>query len=161
MVSNGQDYMSCPPLSVLTTDNQPLRYQFATIWGTSAATAQAAWMAAQLFAEYPGIWPETVRALLVHSARWTQKMVSKYNTDDKKTRGRRDLLRICGYGRSGHQRSVLCGGEKYPEGAQLSFQGILLWNERKLLESYRSVDGDPYVSRHDAGGRCTALCRIF
>lgn len=108
MVSNGQDYMSCPPLSVLTTDNQPLRYQFATIWGTSAATAQAAWMAAQLFAEYPGIWPETVRALLVHSARWTQKMVSKYNTDDKKTRGRRDLLRICGYGIPDLNRAIQC-----------------------------------------------------
>lgn len=98
MVTNGQDYMSCPPLSVLTTDNQPLKYQFAAVWGTSSATAQAAWMAAQLFAEYPGIWPETVRALLVHSARWTQKMVSKYNANDKKTKGRRDLLRICGYG---------------------------------------------------------------
>ena len=108
MVSNGQDYMSCPPLSVLTTNNQPLRYQFATIWGTSAATAQAAWMAAQLFAEYPGIWPETVRALLVHSARWTQKMVSKYNTDDKKTRGRRDLLRICGYGIPDLNRAIQC-----------------------------------------------------
>ena len=108
MVSNGQDYMSCPPLSVLTTDNQPLKYQFATIWGTSSATAQAAWMAAQLFAEYPGIWPETVRALLVHSARWTQKMIDKYNTNDQKSKGRRDLLRICGYGIPDLGRAIQC-----------------------------------------------------
>ena len=108
MVTNGQDYMSCPPLSVLTTDNQPLKYQFAAVWGTSSATAQAAWMAAQLFAEYPGIWPETVRALLVHSARWTQKMVSKYNANDKKTKGRRDLLRICGYGIPDLNRAIQC-----------------------------------------------------
>ena len=32
------------------------------------ATAQAAHMAAQIYAEYPGIWPETVRALMIHSA---------------------------------------------------------------------------------------------
>lgn len=119
MVSNGQDYMSCPPLSVLTTDHQPLKYQFATIWGTSAATAQAAWMAAQLFAEYPGVWPETVRALLVHSARWTQKMISKYNKDDKKTKGRRDLLRICGYGIPDLKRAMKC----YSNSVNMIIQG--------------------------------------
>lgn len=119
MVTNGRDYLSCPQLSVLTTDSQPLKYQFATIWGTSSATAQAAWMAAQLFAEYPGIWPETVRALLVHSARWTRKMVSQYNANDKKTKGRRDLLHICGYGIPDLKRAIQC----YSNSVNMVIQG--------------------------------------
>ena len=41
---------------------------------TSAATAQAARMAAILQAEYPKLWPETIRALLIHSAEWTERM---------------------------------------------------------------------------------------
>ncbi|HET8658937.1 MAG TPA: S8 family peptidase [Micromonosporaceae bacterium] len=41
---------------------------------TSAATAQAAHLAASILADYPSIWPETVRALIVHSAEWTDAM---------------------------------------------------------------------------------------
>jgi hypothetical protein len=37
--------------------------------GTSAASAMVARMGAVLFAEYPDLWPETVRALLIHSCR--------------------------------------------------------------------------------------------
>jgi hypothetical protein len=41
---------------------------------TSAATAQAAHLAASILADYPSVWPETVRALIVHSAEWTAAM---------------------------------------------------------------------------------------
>jgi len=41
---------------------------------TSAATAQAAHLVASVMATYPSLWPETVRALVVHSARWTPRM---------------------------------------------------------------------------------------
>jgi len=44
---------------------------------TSAATAQAAHLAASIMAEYPAIWPETVRALIVHSAEWTPAMQAR------------------------------------------------------------------------------------
>ena len=44
---------------------------------TSAATAQAAHLAASIMAEYPAIWPETVRALIVHSAEWTPAMKTR------------------------------------------------------------------------------------
>ena len=66
VATNGMDYTNCPDLSLLTTNRYPIIRLFSTIWGTSSATAQAAWMAARLYAEYPQIWPETVRALLVH-----------------------------------------------------------------------------------------------
>jgi len=108
VATNGQDYMSCPDLSLLTTNRQPLVRPFSTILGTSSATAQAAWMAAQIYAKYPGIWPETVRALLVHSARWTGEMHKQFCTDELKTKGRRNLLRSCGYGIPHLDKAIQC-----------------------------------------------------
>jgi len=108
VASNGHDYLACPDLSILTTNWKPLVRPFSTIWGTSSATAQAAWMAAQIYAEYPGIWPETVRALLVHSARWTDQMHNRFLTDGLKSRGRRNLLRSCGYGIPNLDKAIQC-----------------------------------------------------
>lgn len=108
MATNGADCTNCPDLSLLTTNRQPLLRPFSTIWGTSSATAQAAWMAAQLLAEYPGIWPETVRALLVHSSRWTDAMQRRFKTNDLKTQGRRNLLRSCGYGIPNLDKAIRC-----------------------------------------------------
>lgn len=107
-VTNGHDNLSCSELSLLTTNSQPSTNQFSTIWGTSSASAQAAWISAQLMAEYPGTWPETIRALIVHSARWTPKMQEHYNVEDQKTKGRRALLRVCGYGIPDLQRAIQC-----------------------------------------------------
>lgn len=108
VATNGADFTNCSDLSLLTTNHHPLLRLFSTIWGTSSATAQAAWMAAQLFAEYPGIWPETVRALLVHSSRWTDAMQRRFKTNDLKTQGRRNLLRSCGYGIPNLDRAIRC-----------------------------------------------------
>lgn len=63
-----------PSLSLLTTDHQPTNRLFRTLNATSAATALAARMAAQVMKSYPDLWPETVRALIVHSAQWTDRM---------------------------------------------------------------------------------------
>lgn len=92
------DYYECPDLSLLTTNYRPLVKQFSTICATSSATAQAAWFCSQLMSEYPDIWPETVRALLVHSASWTEEMIEQFCDNDTKSKGRRRLLRACGYG---------------------------------------------------------------
>lgn len=108
IATNGNDYTECSDLSLLTTNFKPMSRLFSTICGTSSATAQAAWMAAQIVAEYPGIWPETVRALLIHSARWTDSMISQFCNPDKKTAGRRNLLRSCGYGIPDLDRAIQC-----------------------------------------------------
>lgn len=108
MATNGVDYMSCPDLSLLTTGHRPLTRRFSTICATSSATAQASHMAAQIFAEYPDIWPETVRGLLVHSAQWTPQMKAQFCADDAKKTGRRNLLRICGYGIPDINRAIQC-----------------------------------------------------
>jgi hypothetical protein len=57
---------------------------------TSAATAQAAHLAAAIMADYPSAWPETVRALIVHSAEWTPVM--KARLDAATQRRPRDAL---------------------------------------------------------------------
>ena len=87
-------------LSRLTTAHDIPKHYFTTTRATSAATAQASWMASRILAAYPDIWPETVRALLVHSARWTQEMKSQFLPEGTAA-GKRDyqaLLRSCGWG---------------------------------------------------------------
>ena len=108
MATTGSDFTEASDLSLLTTHNRPLIKPFSTIWGTSSATAQAAWMAAQLMAEYPNAWPETIRALMIHSATWTDKMRSQFCYEDVKTKGRKQLLRTCGYGIPDLQKAIQC-----------------------------------------------------
>jgi hypothetical protein len=45
---------------------------------TSAATAQAAALCASVLADNPTLWPEMVRALVVHSAEWTPAMQAHF-----------------------------------------------------------------------------------
>jgi hypothetical protein len=49
-----------------------------TVNATSAATAQAAHLGASIMADNPTLWPETVRALIVHSADWTDPMAARF-----------------------------------------------------------------------------------
>ncbi|MCT1903530.1 S8 family peptidase [Oceanobacillus sojae] len=108
MVTNESDYDSCDDLALLTTSKDVLSKPLSTIWGTSSATAQASWMASQIYNEYPDIWPETVRGLLIHSASWTEKMIEQFCQEDKKTKGRRQLLRTCGYGIPNLNKALEC-----------------------------------------------------
>lgn len=95
-------------LSLLTTGPNPTSSQFGFIEATSAATAQAAWMAAQIQARYPAAWPETVRGLLVHSAQWTDTMKEQFVEDERKKGSYADLVRVCGYGVPSLDRAAAC-----------------------------------------------------
>ncbi len=79
-------------LLLLTTRVDPAGALLTTTGDTSAATALAARYAAIIWTQYPSLWPETVRALLVHSARWTSGMLSEFPQD------RRNRMRSYGYG---------------------------------------------------------------
>lgn len=85
-------------LRLLTTSHDFVnRGLFRPFSDTSAASGLAARIAAQLMTERPGTWPETVRALMVHSAEWTPAMrahLSTYPSQGEK----RSLLRRYGYG---------------------------------------------------------------
>jgi hypothetical protein len=54
-------------------------------------------MAAQISAEYPEYWPETIRALIVHSAEWTRAMQAHLSGASGK-RARQRLIRRYGFG---------------------------------------------------------------
>lgn len=85
-------------LQLLSTGHKFLTgKQLVSFGDTSAAAALAANLATKLQAQYPEYWPETIRALMIHSAKWTPAMKSRFapfNTKDKY----RQLLRYCGYG---------------------------------------------------------------
>lgn len=83
-------------ISLLTTSRQIDTNPLTAFWATSAATAQAARMAAQISTSYPAYWPETVRALMVHSARWTPPMLAAIDGCAAK-KDKTDCVRQFGY----------------------------------------------------------------
>ena len=92
-------------LSLLTTAKDFVVHPITHFWATSAATAQAARFCAQILAERPGLWPETVRALMVHSADWTPAMRAQL-ADCRNKRACRDLVRQFGYGVPDVRRAI-------------------------------------------------------
>ena len=92
--------VSMPSLSLLTTHNLPADRVLTTTNATSAATALASRLAAQVMAVYPNLWPETVRALIVHSAEWTDAMMSMF-LPSAGSPSKADYVRLlqrCGFG---------------------------------------------------------------
>lgn len=91
-----REVLTLGSLSLLSTgkdDGAPL----VSFDATSAAAAQAARMAAQLHALHPDYWPETIRAMMVHSAEWTEPMIQSLDGAAGK-RARYELIRRFGYG---------------------------------------------------------------
>ncbi len=97
-ITDGTNIDICDDVSILTTNKDVISRPFTTTNATSAATAQAAYMAAELMSSYPNLWEESIRALMVHSAQWTEQMKEQFCVDKKKSGGVRSLLRCCGYG---------------------------------------------------------------
>ncbi|MDG4601479.1 MAG: S8 family peptidase [Defluviicoccus sp.] len=98
VVTDGKAFENAvPDLCLLSTYYKPLQKAFVLSWATSAATAQVARMAGIIRADYPEYWPETVRALLVHSAQWTRAMQSRLRGAGGK-RARAKLVRRYGFG---------------------------------------------------------------
>ena len=100
-IHNYEDY------GLLTiSKNFLIKNHFDTINATSAATAQASWMAAKLMYQYPNSWPETIRGLIVHSANWSDQMINQFQTDISRKTQVKDLLRVFGYGAPSLERAL-------------------------------------------------------
>jgi hypothetical protein len=111
----GKDALSAvgvPSLNLLTTHYRPIERLFTTTNATSAASALCARMAAQLMTAYPHLRPETIRALIVHSAEWTDRMRAMYLPANKPpTKGDYvDLVRHCGWGVPDLDRALWSAG---------------------------------------------------
>ena len=92
--------------SVLTTDKQFIDNYFSLSSGTSPATAEAAHFAAQLQVEYPQLWAETLRGLIIHSAEWTEEMKRQFLPSSSRKRDYENILRTCGYGVPNIERAL-------------------------------------------------------
>ena len=117
---------SAEDLEVLTTFSaEESNALLGTIRDTSAATAQAARMAAILQSEYPEYWPESIRGLIVHSADWTPQMMDEFPRKE-----RRNRLRVYGMGVPNLNR------------ARRSAKGFATMVIQDQLQPYRSTGGD-------------------
>lgn len=88
-------------LQVLSTSSKIQFKLFDTISATSAATAQAANLAAKISYKYPELWPEGIRGLMVHSANWAEEMFKQCGIKEiekAKKSDIRTLLRVFGFG---------------------------------------------------------------
>jgi hypothetical protein len=88
------------PLCVLTTSRHHAAGRPLTVcWATSAACGSASGLVAETWNANRDLAAETVRALVVHSARWTPALTSQFpNTSD--------LLRVAGYGVADPERAA-------------------------------------------------------
>ncbi len=108
-------------LALLSTSTGNGNHQLEASRATSAATAQAARMCARLMAEHPDLWPETIRGLVVHSARWTIFMGQVLaNTNGKMARY--PLLRRFGHGVPEYQRAAKSASDSLALIAEQSIQ---------------------------------------
>ncbi len=107
LLTDGRGFDPHDDVSLLTTSNRP-QALLTTANATSAATAQAARLAAIAMETYPSLWPETIRALLVHSAEWTPAMQA--HIDAARTKEERlRLIRRYGWGVPTERRVIASG----------------------------------------------------
>jgi len=128
-----------PSLHLLSTNNLPLERLFTTTNATSAASALGARMAAQLMASYPALRPETIRALIVHSADWTAAMRAAYlpgngNGNASKADYVR-MIRHCGWGAPSLERALWSAGNS------------LTLVVEDMVRPYQKITGKPISSR--------------
>ena len=117
-------------LSLLSTGkdaNAPL----VAFEATSAASAQAARLAARLCADHPEYWPETIRGLTVHSAEWTPQMLALFGARPSK-RERYELIRRFGYGVPDYNRATASASNHLALFAQTQLQPFRMEGGRKF-----------------------------
>lgn len=108
-------------LCVLSTGRDVGRMPLAAFAATSASSAQVGRLAARLSADHPDYWPEMVRALLVHSAEWTEVMRSALHTVENR-RAAYILLRKYGYGVPDYDRATASARNNLALTAQATIQ---------------------------------------
>jgi hypothetical protein len=103
--ASGDECYPLEDLGLLTTHSDPSTRQFDVFRDTSAATAMAGNLAGRILAAMPERWPETIRALMVHSAEWTPPMQQQCDSASSAAQ-KQSLLRKYGYGVPSSERAV-------------------------------------------------------
>ncbi|MHC2295815.1 S8 family peptidase [Rhizobium mongolense] len=130
-----REVLTLDSLSLLTTSSTFGADALTAFQATSAATAQAARMVARLTADNPSYWPETVRALVVHSAEWTDPMLAQLNSPIGK-RDRYPLVRRFGYGVPDFDRASASARDHLALIAQAEIQPFRLKGKREFNECH-------------------------
>jgi hypothetical protein len=131
MNAQGEIDWPCPDLSLLSTHFKPAEKPLVLSWATSAATAQLGRLAALIWAEYPQLWPEAVRALIVQSARWTSRMGATL----QEAQGKRDRARLVqryGFGVPSLERAIRSASDALTLIAQASIRPFTSGKLREL-----------------------------
>lgn len=96
-------------LSMLTASGKTLGEAIGVHTDTSAATAEASYMAAKIMYSYPDKRPETIRGLLVHSAEWSDAIKEKLESIANSNIRQKDkikILKTCGYGNPSLEKAI-------------------------------------------------------
>lgn len=132
-------------LRLLTAHHEPSVRLLTPCGDTSGASALVAHMAAELRRQYPDLWPETIRALIVHSARWTSTMHERYRPSVAKGDYER-LVRRCGFGVPSLDRALWSAGNRLTLIAEESIQPFVRKPgrspARRGLPGLRVVEGE-------------------
>lgn len=134
-VSPGRtEMLTVGSLSLLTTGSDAAK-PLVPFEATSAAAAQGARMAIRLAAEHPDYWPETIRAMMVHSAEWTGPMLQALG-DTPSKRARYELVRRFGYGVPSLERANASALNHLALFAQREIQPFRMNRGRKFNECH-------------------------
>lgn len=115
-----------PSLSVLTTNADFVVDPLTWFWATSAATGEAARFATSIMAANPDYWPENVRALMVHSARWTPRLRERIAGARKRKAAHIALARQFGFGVPNLERALPSARNDLALVAQATIQPFVL-----------------------------------
>jgi hypothetical protein len=119
-----------PTLTTSTTGHD-LKKPLLMTWGTSPATSLAIKFVLDVWKAASNLKPETVRGLVVHSATWTEEMISSFNGNTN------DMLALCGYGVPSLELATFCAKDRATviiedEVANLIHKGKSLGTERQM-----------------------------
>lgn len=123
-----------PALSLLTAGSDVMNRPLIPFEATSAAVGVAGNFLGQLKGALPGLWPETYRALTVHSARWPQPMLKRiqgrgahWKTGSKGAKQK--ILREMGFGVPDLERAIRSARNDFTLLAQAEIQPYALTPE--------------------------------
>ncbi len=116
--------------SVLTTNGDFTKSFFGLCSGTSPATAEASNFAAKLQTQYPNLWAETIRGLIIHSAEWTDEMKRQFLPKNPGKTSYENILRTCGYGVPNMQNAMYSAQNSLVMIAQNEIQPYILDGNR-------------------------------
>ncbi|MCA0911716.1 S8 family peptidase [Marinobacter nauticus] len=141
---DGNDITNADCVSLVTTADISKRTLFTDHRETSAATALVSRIAANLWSKYPDYWAETVRALIVHSANWSESMLAHKDralADGLKLKDSKELmLRMFGHGVPDFDKASACSQQYLTLVIQDTIkpyklkEGALSFDEMHLIE---------------------------